>query len=241
MLKDMSTCGMAGPVSAEFDVFISHAGPDKQKYVLPLVAALERKGVTFWLDERNLSIGDSLTMGINEGLRRSRYVLVCLSQSFLGRAWPEAEMSAAMALQNRLGQKRLLPVVFDSPDEIFQRYPLLADKLYVAGTDLARVAETVFDLLTGPEDILRRPDLVIDAEVSDHLVLQSKRGTSALEIENFLVNALERCSDDANRHWIYYTLGRVGGSRAYSLLQQALLSESGISLKGVKGALRYFN
>ena len=241
MQTKVSTDGADGPISAEFDLFISHAGADKKKYILPLVAALERKGLTFWIDERNLAIGDSLTMGINEGLRRSRYVLLCLSQAFLGRPWPEAELGAAMALQNSLGQKRLLPVVFDSPEAIFERYPLLADKLYVAGNDLGRVAEVVFDFLTGPEDILHQPGLVIDAGVSDHLILHFKRGKSALEVEDFLVKALGRCSDDTERHWIYYTLGRLGGSRAYSLLRQALLSESGISLKGVKGALRFFS
>ncbi len=221
-------------------MFISYAGPDKQKYVMPLVAALRHKGITFWLDERNLSIGDSLTMGINEGLRRSRYVILCLSQAFLERPWPEAEMSAAMALQNNLGQKRLLPIVFDSPEEIFRCYPLLADKLYLVGSDLGQVAEKVFNLLTGPDDILSKSRLVIDAEVSDRLVLLSNRGNCALEVEDYLVNALQRCSDDTERHWIYYTLGRLGGSRAYNLLRKALLSENDFSLKGVKGGLNFF-
>lgn len=229
------------PLSAQFDVFISHAGPDKGRYVLPLAEALGRRGVSFWLDERNLTIGDSLTMGINEGLQCSRYVLLCLSEAFLGRPWPEAELGAALAIENRLGQKRVLPVVLNSPEKVFARYPLLADKLYVPGENPRRVAEMVFDLLTGPEDVLRRPGLEVDAEVSDHLVLLSKRGNRALAVEEFLLRALADCPDDAQRHWIYYTLGRLRGSRAYGVLQEAMLSEHGLALKGVKAGLRLFS
>ena len=227
--------------SARFDVFISHAGKDKDRYVLPLAEALELRGVSFWLDERNLTIGDSVTMGINEGLRRSRYVLLCLSDAFLGRPWPEAELNAALAVQNRLGQKRVLPVILNSADEVFERYPLLADKLYVSGDNPKLVADVIFDFLTGPENILHQPDLEVDAEISDHLAWLSKRGNHALAIEDFLVQALADCPDDAQRYWLYYTLGRVGGSRAYFLLEKAKLSEHGLALKGVKAGQRFFS
>lgn len=227
--------------SALFDVFISHAGQDKDKYVLPLAEALELRGVSFWLDERNLTIGDSVTMGINEGLRRSRYVLLCLSDAFIGRPWPETELGAALAVQNRLGQKRVLPVILNSADKVFAHYPLLADKLYVSGDSPQRVADVIFDLLTGPEDILLQPGLEVDAEVSDHLAWLSKRGNHALAIEDFLVQALADCPDDTQRYWLYYTLGRVGGSRAYALLERAMLSEQGLALKGVKAGQRFFS
>lgn len=226
---------------ARFDVFISHAGHDKDKYILPLVEALELRGISFWLDERNLMIGDSLSNGINEGLRRSRYVLLCLSEAFLGRPWPESELGAALAIQNRLGQKRVLPVILNAEDKVLERYPLLADKVYVSWNNPRRVADVLFNLLTGPEDFLQRPAVEIDAEVSDLLVLLSKRGNHALAVEDYLVQALADCPDDTQRYWIYYTLGRIGGSRVYALLEKATLSEQGLALKGVREGQRFFS
>ena len=225
---------------AQFDVFISHAWKDKEKYVLPLAKALELRGINYWLDKEKLGIGGSISMGINEGLRRSRYVLVCLSDAFLDRPWPEAELGAAMAIQNRLGRKRVLPVILNSEGKVFERYPLLADKLYMPGDNPKLVADVIFVLLTGPENILNQSDIEVDAEVSDHLAWLSKRNDYSLAVEDFLVRTLAICPDDTQRYWLYYTLGRIGGSRAYSLLEKAKLLEYGFALKGVKEGLSFF-
>jgi len=234
-----SDCGQMS--SAIFDVFISYAGQDKKKYILPLAEALGEDGIRFWLDEYNIMIGDSVSMEINEGLRRSRYVLLCLSEAFLGRPWPESELGAALAIQNRLGQKRVLPVILNSADKIFAHYPLLADKCYVKGDIPKRVAKVVFNLLTMPENILKQPNLEVDAEVSDYLAMMSKRGKYVLAVEDFLVGQLAVCSDDTQRYWLYYTLGRIGGSRAYHILKKAMFTEQGLSLKGVKEGQNFFS
>jgi hypothetical protein len=70
---------------ASYDVFISHASSDKTAYVIPLTQALARHGVSFWLDTAQIAWGDSVTMQINQGLKTSRYVLLCLSRNFLQR------------------------------------------------------------------------------------------------------------------------------------------------------------
>ena len=87
------------------DVFVSHAGEDKQDYIIPLADALTEQRVTFWLDAVEIGWGDDVTAKINQGLRDSRYVLLCLSRRFLQRPWPEAEMSSALAIQNASGSK----------------------------------------------------------------------------------------------------------------------------------------
>lgn len=74
------------------DVFISHAGHDKEQYIQALTAAFVEKGITFWLDNIEIGWGDSITRKINDGLARSRFVLLCLSRAFLLRPWPEAEL-----------------------------------------------------------------------------------------------------------------------------------------------------
>lgn len=112
------------------DIFISHAGRDKERYVQPLAEALAQKSVTFWLDNIEIAWGDSVASKINEGLANSRFVLLCLSQAFLRRPWPEAEMAAAFALQNDSGVKRVLPLILDSKEAVLAKLPLVAGLAY---------------------------------------------------------------------------------------------------------------
>jgi hypothetical protein len=110
----------------EQDVFLSHASKDKQGYVEPLASALKQREVTFWLDSAEIGWGDNVTTKINEGLRNSRYAVVCLSANFLDRPWPENELSAVLALQNTDGRKRVLPLILNSKEQVLQHYPLIA-------------------------------------------------------------------------------------------------------------------
>lgn len=112
------------------DLFISHAGADKMHYVQPLADRLSRRDVSFWLDNLEIGWGDNVPLRINEGLRRSRYVLVCLSRNFLRRRWPEAEMASALAAQNDTGQKRVLPLMLNAKELVLAQYPLLAALSY---------------------------------------------------------------------------------------------------------------
>jgi TIR domain len=112
------------------DLFISHAGKDKEQYIVPLAQALTTHGISFWLDNIEVAWGDSITMKINKGLRTSRYVLLCLSKNFLGRNWPESEMGAVLAIQNNTGRKRALPLILNDKEEILEAYPILSALAY---------------------------------------------------------------------------------------------------------------
>ena len=112
------------------DIFISHASADRPQYIYPLTDALVARDITFWLDEIEIGWGDNLVGKINEGLRAAKFALVCLSQNFLRRPWPEAEISSMLALQTSSGVKRVLPLILNSKDEVIQQYPLLAPLIY---------------------------------------------------------------------------------------------------------------
>lgn len=112
------------------DLFISHAGPDKPRYVQPLANCLASRKITFWLDSVEIGWGDSVPLKVNEGLRQSRYVLLCLSKDFLQRPWPEAELASALSVQNANGQKRVLPLILNSKELVLQAYPLLVSLSY---------------------------------------------------------------------------------------------------------------
>lgn len=65
-----------------WDVFVCHASEDKDEVARPLADAPRALGVSVWLDEVEMKVGDSLRRKIDQGIRSSRFGLVtCLSGS----------------------------------------------------------------------------------------------------------------------------------------------------------------
>ncbi|MBI1880883.1 MAG: toll/interleukin-1 receptor domain-containing protein [Chloroflexi bacterium] len=117
------------------DIFICHASEDKQAIIRPLVAALKGQGVSCWVDEAEIKWADSITQKVNEGLAISRYVIVVLSPSFVGKNWPERELLAALNVEASSGKVKVLPLVAGDKnfiDQIRQKYFLLNDKLFIS-------------------------------------------------------------------------------------------------------------
>ena len=83
----------------KYDIFISHASEDKDLLVRPLAMILERLSVRVWYDEFSLKLGDSLTTSIDMGLHQSRFGLLVLSKSFLGKNWPAYEYRSLLTRQ----------------------------------------------------------------------------------------------------------------------------------------------
>jgi hypothetical protein len=113
-----------------FDFFISHASEDKQTVARPLAEALTGLGWTVWLDELQLTIGDSLSGRIDSALAKSRFGVVVLSPAFFGKAWPERELAGLAAREIGSGSKVILPV-WHEVDHAFivSHSPVLADRL----------------------------------------------------------------------------------------------------------------
>jgi hypothetical protein len=65
-----------------WDVFISHASEDKADVARPLCELLTQAGLTVWLDENELRMGDTLRTKIDNGLANCRYGVVVLSEAF---------------------------------------------------------------------------------------------------------------------------------------------------------------
>ena len=95
---------------AEHDVFVSHADEDKEAVARPLARALQERGWRVWLDELELTIGDSLNGTIEAALARSRFGVVVLSPAFFAKAWPQRELAGLAAREVDAGTKVILPV-----------------------------------------------------------------------------------------------------------------------------------
>lgn len=113
----------------KYDVFISHATPDKEDFVRPLATALQELNVRVWYDEFELELGDSLRRSIDKGLINSRFGIVVLSTSFFKRNWTQYELDGFVNREMN-GLKVILPIWHKvSKDEVQNFSPSLADKV----------------------------------------------------------------------------------------------------------------
>ncbi len=114
------------------DVFISHASEDKEVIARPLAEFLRKVEVAVWFDEFTLSVGDSLSRSIDDGLISSRFGVVILSPSFFSKGWPKHELSGLVTKEVSYG-KTILPIWHNlSADDVRRISPTLADKLALA-------------------------------------------------------------------------------------------------------------
>jgi len=131
-----------------WDIFISHASEDKELVARPLADLFRGSGVTVWLDENELSLGDSLRTKIDQGLAQSRFGVVILSQAFFAKDWPQRELEGLAALESS-ERKVILPVWHGVDQSFIAGYsPLLASRLAVS-TDkgLGAVANEVLEVV----------------------------------------------------------------------------------------------
>lgn len=112
-----------------WDVFISHASEDKDTIARPLREALTRRGVTTWLDEAQMRIGQSLRRSIDNGIRSSRFGVVVLSDAYFHKGWTNHELDG-LVTRTVAGEQSLLPIWHDLSAEQVRVYsPTLADKV----------------------------------------------------------------------------------------------------------------
>lgn len=90
-----------GPASSggKYDVFISHAGQQKDGFAVWIKRELHRQGVSAFLDERSLRLGDAADAEMEVTLRRSRIVIVVLTSQFVESAYCMKELRWALDMQ----------------------------------------------------------------------------------------------------------------------------------------------
>lgn len=126
------------------DIFLSHAGKDKEDFINPLVKLLEQREISYWLDEAELSWGKSLLKLISEGIEKSKFVIVFISDNFLDRPWPEAELRAVLSKEISTGILKVLPVFLSDSEKILEKHPFLRDKMWLNwGIGIEQIVENI--------------------------------------------------------------------------------------------------
>lgn len=100
------------PNDSSYDVFVSHSSQDKA-IVRPLAERLRADGLKVWFDEWILQPGDSIPAKIEEGLERSRVLLLCMSANAFGSDWARLE-SGTFRFRDPLNKdRRFIPLRLD--------------------------------------------------------------------------------------------------------------------------------
>jgi hypothetical protein len=108
------------PSDFHYDVFLNHSAKDKV-VVRPLAERLRQDGVKVWFDEWVLEPADSIPVKIEEGLERSRVLVLCMSANAFGSDWAQLE-SGTFRFRDPLNkERRFLPLRLD--DAPHQRLP----------------------------------------------------------------------------------------------------------------------
>ena len=93
------------------DIFISYASEDKKEIIEPLVQLLEENEISYWYDKKDIAFGDNIVDQFNEGLEKSKYVMLVISKNFLEKEWTQIELHTILYRQISSGEKKVLPLV----------------------------------------------------------------------------------------------------------------------------------
>jgi hypothetical protein len=122
-----------------YQVFISYARANWQKYVLPLVSRLEQEGMFVWVDQYAIRGGDNWLDGINDGLERCQLLILCVTPEALNS--PYVKMEYRYFLEE---EKPVIPLICEQTKMLAE----LRGLQYIPYDEMDRLVEQVKALLT---------------------------------------------------------------------------------------------
>jgi TIR domain len=211
----------------DYDVFISHASEDKEAVARPLARHLQKLGLRVWIDECELTLGDSLRRKIDTGLSQSQYGVVVLSPAFFGKEWPNKELDGLVAREDGSG-KVVLPIWHNvNASDVLRHSPLLAAKIAVSTIrGIPEVAASVYAA------VKRTPDEKNDPNAK----LASVESESLEQVRREMLTA---SSSHELRRSIYVLEGHLA-RYPYSFGIGRLLVGAVVALTVLYASLRYF-
>jgi hypothetical protein len=91
-------------------IFLSHNWADKP-FVHRLARDLDSQGISYWLDEAEIKIGESLITKIRDGIDTVDYVAVVLSPNSIESPWVQREVDVAMNQEIEGHKVKVLPIM----------------------------------------------------------------------------------------------------------------------------------
>ena len=91
-------------------VFLSHATEDID-FVKPLAVDLKHYGFDVWLDEWSIFAGESIPSKVADGVSRSDFLIVVLSEAAVESKWVESEWQSKYWDETRREEIMVIPIV----------------------------------------------------------------------------------------------------------------------------------
>ncbi|MEI2583491.1 toll/interleukin-1 receptor domain-containing protein [Scytonema sp. PRP1] len=124
-------------------VFLSHSSADK-KTVLKVIEAFKNANISYWVDHEQIKFGDGIVAKIEEGLQKSKYVVVCLSEKLITSGWCRAEYGAILYREfSGDTSRRVIPLSLDGSNNSNGIPLLLSDKLRADFTNQNNFSEFI--------------------------------------------------------------------------------------------------
>jgi hypothetical protein len=133
-----------GTPEYDYDVMLSYQSADEEgvRSLGELIEAetLNGRPLRVWFASWDVKQGGNIVTGINQGLEKSRFIALCLSDDALSHEWPEAEQSAAIWMDPSGRRGRILTLLFKDcqlpPLLRFRKYIDMRDKKFPIGVQV---------------------------------------------------------------------------------------------------------
>jgi hypothetical protein len=101
----------------EWDVFVSHNRQQKP-WVRELVLQWRSLGIRVFFDEDNILPGENIVRGIEQGLTRSRHVVLIITPTSMSSKWVAMEVATTIYTDIDANERKLIPVLLEPTDDI---------------------------------------------------------------------------------------------------------------------------
>lgn len=95
--------------------FLSHSSADKP-FIRQLAADLTARGVSVWLDEQRIRVGDSIPDKIAQGLASSDHFVIAVSRNSVASEWVRKELNNALVTEVQRRNVHILPIRLDDSE-----------------------------------------------------------------------------------------------------------------------------
>ncbi len=95
--------------------FLSHSSNDKP-FIRQLASDLTAAGISVWLDEQRIHVGDSIPEKIDQGLAASDFFLLAVSKRSVESEWVKKELNNALVTEVQKRKTHILPLKLDDVD-----------------------------------------------------------------------------------------------------------------------------
>ena len=132
-------------------------------------------------------------------------------------------------------------MILNSKEDVLNHYPLVATFAYRTMENPNQLVQELSQLLSTPSKLLNDETNYIDSKFSHDLKILALEHGFFAEVVDYLRMSLNTKVDPTERHWVYLTLGEIGGSEAYETIISNYRNEEDFAFEGAKRALKKFS